>query len=135
MGVLGGDAESWLACRGTLGEERHGLVPEQGVHVQTLAGIRTRAELVAHLSGERIAAELDKLLAAPAPSVGLRLLSETGLLVPIRARDALVDAMSRLIGDRSLRTRLGGEARSTALQRYTWDRAAEPVLHAYEALA
>ena len=35
------------------------------VEAETLAGIRTRAELVAHLSGERIAAELDKLLAAP----------------------------------------------------------------------
>jgi tRNA nucleotidyltransferase (CCA-adding enzyme) len=55
------------------------------VEPDTLAGIRTRAELVAHLSGERIAAELDKLLAAQLPSIGLRLLSETGLLVPISA--------------------------------------------------
>ena len=55
------------------------------VEAETLAGIRTRAELVAHLSGERIAAELEKLLAAPRPSIGLRLLSETGLLVPISA--------------------------------------------------
>jgi tRNA nucleotidyltransferase/poly(A) polymerase len=46
----------------------------------TLAGIRSRSTLVAHLSGERIAAELDKLLAAPLPSVGLRLLGDTRLL-------------------------------------------------------
>jgi tRNA nucleotidyltransferase (CCA-adding enzyme) len=46
----------------------------------TLEAIRTKAELVAHLSGERIAAELDRLLAAPTPSVGLRLLESTGLL-------------------------------------------------------
>jgi glycosyltransferase involved in cell wall biosynthesis len=59
----------------------------------------------------------------------------TGLLVPIRARSALVDAISRLIADRSLRMRLGSDARSTAVHRYTWDRAAEPVLRAYEALA
>lgn len=58
----------------------------------------------------------------------------TGLLVPIRARDALVDAVRTLIDDRPLRTRLGWEARAVALQRYTWDRAAEPVLRAYEAL-
>ena len=45
--------------------------------------MRARAELVAHLSGERIAAELDKLLGAPLPSVGLRLLADTGLLEPI----------------------------------------------------
>jgi tRNA nucleotidyltransferase (CCA-adding enzyme) len=54
-----------------------------GVEPATLAGMQARAELVAHLSGERIAAELDKLLGAPLPSVGLRLLSDTGLLGPI----------------------------------------------------
>ncbi len=36
-----------------------------GVEAGTLAGIQARAGLVAHLSGERIAAELDKLLGAP----------------------------------------------------------------------
>ncbi|MEA2619377.1 MAG: hypothetical protein QOC97_150, partial [Chloroflexota bacterium] len=53
------------------------------VEAATLAGIEERAGLVVHLSGERIAAELDKLLGAPAPSVGLRLLSGTGLLAEI----------------------------------------------------
>ena len=56
---------------------------EFAIDGDTLAGIRTRAELVRHLSGERIAAELDKLLAAATPSIGLRLLSETGLLAGI----------------------------------------------------
>ncbi len=46
----------------------------------TLAAIETQAELVRHLSGERVAAELEKLLAAPLPSVGLRPLEATGLL-------------------------------------------------------
>ncbi len=46
----------------------------------TLAAIHARAPLVAHLSGERIAAELGKLLAADRPSVGLRLMADTGLL-------------------------------------------------------
>ncbi|MEP6638855.1 MAG: HD domain-containing protein [Chloroflexota bacterium] len=50
---------------------------------ETLAGIETHAPLVAHLSGERIAAELDRLLAAPIPSVGLRLMADSGLLAPI----------------------------------------------------
>ena len=49
----------------------------------TLAGIEARAGLVAHLSGERIAMELDRLLAAPVPSLGLRLMSETGVLAAI----------------------------------------------------
>jgi len=51
----------------------------------TRGGIQARAPLVAHLSGERIAAELGWLLAAPRPSVGLRLLAETGLLAQISA--------------------------------------------------
>ena len=46
----------------------------------TRAAIDRRAPLVAHLSGERIATELGKLLAAEQPSIGLRLLAETGLL-------------------------------------------------------
>jgi tRNA nucleotidyltransferase (CCA-adding enzyme) len=46
----------------------------------TMAGIEARAELVRHLSGERIAAELAKVLAAPQPSLGLRPLETTGLL-------------------------------------------------------
>ena len=54
-----------------------------GVEAGTLAGMQARSGLVAHLSGERIAAELEKLLGAPAPSVGLRLMSDTDLLRPI----------------------------------------------------
>jgi tRNA nucleotidyltransferase (CCA-adding enzyme) len=46
----------------------------------TLAAIRENAGLVAHVSGERVAAELEKLLEAPRPSLGLRLMAETGLL-------------------------------------------------------
>lgn len=46
----------------------------------TLAAIHTNAALVAHLSGERIGAELEKLLATPRPSVGLRIAEATGLL-------------------------------------------------------
>jgi tRNA nucleotidyltransferase (CCA-adding enzyme) len=49
----------------------------------TLAGIQARADNVRHLSGERIAAELAKMLAAPTPSVALRLLADLGLLAPI----------------------------------------------------
>jgi putative nucleotidyltransferase with HDIG domain len=51
-----------------------------GIEAGTLAAIQTRSPLVAHLSGERLAAELDKLLAADRPSVGLRLLAATEIL-------------------------------------------------------
>ncbi len=62
---------------------RLAAVLEFEVDADTLAGIRERADLVRHLSAERIAAELDKLLAARRPSIGLRLLADTGLLAGI----------------------------------------------------
>ncbi|HET7026541.1 MAG TPA: HD domain-containing protein [Candidatus Limnocylindrales bacterium] len=46
----------------------------------TLDAIRHAAPLAVHLSGERIAAELLRLLRAPRPSVGLRLAGDSGLL-------------------------------------------------------
>ena len=46
----------------------------------TLEGIEANADLVRYLSGERIQTELSKLLDAERPSVGLRLLADTGLL-------------------------------------------------------
>jgi tRNA nucleotidyltransferase (CCA-adding enzyme) len=49
----------------------------------TLEAIREHAPLARHLSGERIAMELDKLLAAERPSVGLRLAADTGLLAAL----------------------------------------------------
>jgi tRNA nucleotidyltransferase (CCA-adding enzyme) len=53
------------------------------VDPRTLAAIERNAGLAAQLSGERVAAELTKLLAAPRPSVGLRLMERTGLLAVI----------------------------------------------------
>ncbi len=49
----------------------------------TRAAIAANAALAAHLSHERVGAELDRLLMAPRPSVGLRLAAETGLLAVI----------------------------------------------------
>jgi tRNA nucleotidyltransferase (CCA-adding enzyme) len=56
---------------------------EFDIEAGTLAGIQARASNVRHLSGERIAAELAKMLAAPRPSVALRLLADLGLLAGI----------------------------------------------------
>ena len=53
------------------------------VEAATLAGIQAKADRVRYLSGERIAMELGKILTAAVPSVGLRLLADTGLLAPI----------------------------------------------------
>jgi tRNA nucleotidyltransferase (CCA-adding enzyme) len=49
----------------------------------TLAGISSKANLVGHLSGERIAMEMTAILAAERPSIGLRLMAATGLLAAI----------------------------------------------------
>jgi putative nucleotidyltransferase with HDIG domain len=53
------------------------------VEAETLAAIGRNAELARRLSGERICAELLKLLAARRPSKGLGLMAETGLLAVI----------------------------------------------------
>lgn len=49
----------------------------------TLAAMQARAHLVRHLSGERIGEELRRLLAAGRPSIGLRLLADSGALASI----------------------------------------------------
>lgn len=49
----------------------------------TRAALEGAAPLVRHVSRERVGQELRKLLAARRPSVGLRLLAETGLLEPL----------------------------------------------------
>jgi putative nucleotidyltransferase with HDIG domain len=53
------------------------------IEPSTLAAIRACAPLASHLSGERIAMELDGILAADRPSIGLRLLGDTGLLAVV----------------------------------------------------
>jgi tRNA nucleotidyltransferase/poly(A) polymerase len=67
----------------------------------TLAAISRQAELVQHLSGERIAAELQKLLGADRPSIGLRLLEATGLLRHVSAElaDQRGLAQSKMAGE------------------------------------
>lgn len=59
---------------------RLAAVLDFGIEAATLEAIRENAPLAAHVSGERVAAELGKLLAAERPSTGLRLVAETGLL-------------------------------------------------------
>jgi tRNA nucleotidyltransferase (CCA-adding enzyme) len=80
------------------------------IEPETLAAVARNAELARHLSGERIAAELVKLLAAPRPSVGLRLMRQTGLLeviLPELARQPGI-AQNKISGedlwDHTLRT-------------------------------
>ena len=57
---------------------------------------------------------------------------ENGLLVPIRNPNAVAGALRRLQLDPELRRRLGTAARRDALTAYTWERAAQPILAAYE---
>jgi glycosyltransferase involved in cell wall biosynthesis len=55
-----------------------------------------------------------------------------GLLIPIRSPDAIVAAVARLLEHQADRERLGRAAQSLARSRYTWDRAAAPILRTYE---
>ena len=50
---------------------------------ETFAAIRGSSGLAAHLSGERVASELDKLMHAARPSIGLRLMGSSGLLAVV----------------------------------------------------
>jgi putative nucleotidyltransferase with HDIG domain len=62
---------------------RLAAVLDFGIEPSTLAAMRENAALAAHVSGERVAAELGKLLGASRPSVGLRLMADTGLLAVV----------------------------------------------------
>ena len=59
---------------------RLAAVLDFSIEPATLAAMRENAGLAAHVSGERVSAELEKLLAAAQPSTGFRLMAETGLL-------------------------------------------------------
>ena len=59
---------------------RLAAVLELEIDPPTFAAIRASAELAGHVSAERVTAELEKLLLATYPSIGLHLLSESGLL-------------------------------------------------------
>ena len=57
-----------------------------------------------------------------------------GLLVPIRSPKAIVRAVERLISSSEYRARLGRAAQADALEKYTWQRVAQPVRTVYEQL-
>ena len=59
---------------------RLAAVLELTIEPATVAAVREHAALAAHVSGERVSAELEKLLASPRPSIGLRLMADTTLL-------------------------------------------------------
>ncbi|MFL5340325.1 MAG: glycosyltransferase family 4 protein [Gemmataceae bacterium] len=59
---------------------------------------------------------------------------QNGLLIPIRSPDALAAAVETLISDAALRRQLGKTARADAVNCYTWDRVAEPVVEFYSRL-
>lgn len=59
---------------------RLAAVLELEIDPPTFQAMRESAALAAHVSGERVSAELEKLLSAATPSIGLGLLAESGLL-------------------------------------------------------
>ena len=59
---------------------------------------------------------------------------ENGLLVPTRSPERTMAAIERLLNDAQLRARLGRAAQREAMEKYSWERVAEPVLEVYERL-
>lgn len=68
-----------------------------GPEEAALAACREAAGEIANLSGERIQAEMRKLLAAPDPVPVLRLMLETGVLAQVIPGDADLEALARLV--------------------------------------
>jgi glycosyltransferase involved in cell wall biosynthesis len=118
--------------------ERYGLAHA----VEFVKGI-TDAELVDLVRGAEVACvpslyEGFSLPAAEAMATGTPLVATTGgaipevagpdgetcLAVPPGDADALAGQLSRLLGDRELRTRLGEAGRARVLERFTWRQAA-----------
>ncbi len=130
--------------------ERYGLQNA----VEFVKGI-TDAELVDLVRGAQIACvpslyEGFSLPAAEAMATGTPLLATTGgaipevagpdgetcLAVPPGDAGALAAGLTRLLGDRELRARLGAAGRERVLARFTWARAAEGTAERYrEAIA
>lgn len=75
-----------FATKLTTDNQKFTIVPE------SLASIRRNKDRMAILSKERIAEELNKILVTPKPSIGFRLLDETGLL------DCILPQLSKLKG-------------------------------------
>lgn len=59
---------------------------------------------------------------------------ENGLLVPVHSPEGIISAVERLLDDSQLRRRLGQAAQREALEKYSWDRVAEPILDVYQHL-
>jgi|GEM_PF-725323 len=58
-----------------------------------------------------------------------------GFLVPVRSPDHFITTCELLINDPSLRKRVGISARSLVLEKFLWDRVAEPIIELYESLS
>ena len=55
-----------------------------------------------------------------------------GILIPPKSPENMAKAVSRLLDDQALRERMGGAARRTIEEHYTWDKIAENVTECYE---
>lgn len=68
-----------------------------GPEPAALAACRAAAGEIAQLSGERIQAEMCKLLAAPDPAAILRLMHDGGILAQVVPGDSDIEALARLV--------------------------------------
>jgi glycosyltransferase involved in cell wall biosynthesis len=73
---------------------------------------------------------------ATAVSGNLEVISqgENGILIPPKKPKEMADAISILLDDDAMRSRLGESARSTIEERYTWDVISDKMIRCYESL-
>ena len=74
-------------------QAHYGKLPPDGA---ALAACRAQAHSVKTLSAERVCGELLRLLAAPAPADGLRLMAANGVLAPILPEATELDRLERV---------------------------------------
>lgn len=57
---------------------------------------------------------------------------ENGILVPIKSPDKMAEAISSLLDDENLQTKLGTAARKTIEENFTWDSISDKILRCYD---
>jgi len=59
---------------------------------------------------------------------------ENGILVPLKSPDKMAEAVSSLLEDENLRTKLGIAARATIEEKFTWDAISNKILRCYDSI-
>jgi glycosyltransferase involved in cell wall biosynthesis len=144
----------WIAGKGPMEATLSAAIERAGLEdrVRLLGFVADRAELVrlyqeatvfahpAHREGlptvllEAMACGTPVVSTAVSGALDVIRSSENGMLVPPQKPEAMAEALVALLGDPSLRDRLGHSARQTIERHYSWDAISERYVACYEQL-